>query len=177
MLSVSLPILADELDIDLDHHEAHSDASASGQVLLAALHALAFTTIAEAFTATGRRWGEVRSDLTWMASGVGELRAKAMSASTDEFDPDHPLYGRVVVFTGALDSMTRREAFQLVLNLGGQPGDGVTAQTNFLVVGQQDIQRLAAGQTLSNKQRKAADLRLKGRDIQLVGEDDFLRLL
>lgn len=100
-----------------------------------------------------------------------------MSAHTDEFDVDHPLYEQVVVFTGALDSMTRREAFQLVLDIGGQPADNVTKHTNLLVVGEQDISHLAAGQALSNKQRKAADLRQKGLDIQLVGEVDFLRML
>ena len=180
MLSVSLPIVAAELGIELNHHEAGSDARASGQVLLAGLDALGVDTIDEAFTATGgRRWGEVRSDLSWVGSTRDghPLRAKQMSATRDDFDEDHPLYGQVVVFTGALHSMTRREAFQLVLNVGGQPGDGVTKHTNVLVVGEQDIHKLAAGQTMSSKQRKAADLRVKGLNIQLVGESDFLRML
>ncbi len=178
MLSVSLPIVAAELGIDLDHHEPGSDARASGQVLLAALGALGVDTIDEAFSATGRRWGEVHSDRSWVGTGYGhKLRAKEMSATTDDFDPEHPLCGQVIVFTGALNSMTRREAFQLVLNVGAQPGDGVTKHTNILVVGEQDIHKLAAGQTMSGKQRKAADLRVKGLDIQLVGEGDFLRML
>lgn len=178
MLSVSLPILAGELDIELDHHDAHSDASASGQVLVAALAALGVATIEEAFARTGRVWSEVRSDLSWTGGGLsGGLSATDMSARTDDFNTDHPLYEQVVVFTGTLRSMTRREAFQRVLDVGGQPGDRVTQHTSILVVGEQDIARMASGQALSSKQSKAADLRLKGIDIQLIGEAEFLRML
>lgn len=178
MLSVSLQILADELDIDLDHHDAGSDANACGQILVAAVRELEVDSIEDAFAKTGRRWGEVSSDLTWSGGGpTGGLHAKDMAAHTDDFDRDHPLYGKVVVFTGTLHSMTRREAFQRVLDIGGQPGDGVTKHTNLLVVGEQDMSRLAEGQAFSGKQRKAFDFRQKGLDIQLMGEVDFLRLL
>ena len=40
MLSVSLPIVADKIGIELGHHDPQSDASASGHVLMAALRAL-----------------------------------------------------------------------------------------------------------------------------------------
>lgn len=178
LLSVSLPIVADELDLDLDHHDPCSDARASAQVLVAAVSALDASSIEEAFGKTRRRWGEVNSDLTWSSGGsANSLQAKDLSAHTDDFDADHPLYAQVVVFTGTLHSMTRREAFQQVLDIGGQPGDNVTKHTNLLVVGEQDINQLADGQAFSGKQRKAFDLRQKGLDIQLMGEVDFLRLL
>ena len=63
MLSVSLPIVADELGIELDHHNPCADATASGQILLAALEQIGVATIAEALKKTGRQWGEVRPDL------------------------------------------------------------------------------------------------------------------
>lgn len=44
-------------------------------------------------------------------------------------------------------------------------------------LGRQDHDRLAAGETMSAKQRKALALRAKGQDIELLGEDDFLRSL
>jgi DNA polymerase-3 subunit epsilon len=100
-----------------------------------------------------------------------------MSANTSKFDENHPLFGRVVAFTGALDSMTRREAFQVVLNAGGQPADGVTKATNILVCGQQDLGKLTVGATMSHKLQQATNLRMKGLDIELIGEVDFLRLL
>jgi DNA polymerase-3 subunit epsilon len=179
MLSVSLPVVADELKIALDHHNPCSDATASGQILLAAVERIGVASIADALKKTGRQWGEVRPDLGWMPFGTGHtgVRAADMSANTNSFDKNHPLFGRVVAFTGALDSMTRREAFQVVLNAGGQPADGVTKATNILVCGEQDLGKLAAGATMSHKLQQATDLRIKGLDIELIGEVDFLRLL
>lgn len=63
MLSVSLPVVADELGIELDHHNPCSDATVSGQILLAAVEQIGVATIAEALKKTGREWGEVRPDL------------------------------------------------------------------------------------------------------------------
>ena len=100
-----------------------------------------------------------------------------MAPRTTEFDPFHPFFEKIVVFTGALESMSRRAAFQRVYDVGGTPGDTVTKETNVLVIGEQDIRRLADGERLSAKQRRAHDLRAKGQDVQLIGEDDFLRAL
>jgi DNA polymerase III subunit epsilon len=105
---------------------------------------------------------------------AGHVRAADLAPRTTEFDPSHPLFERIVVFTGALESMPRRAAFQRVYDVGGTPGDSVTRETNVLVIGEQDMKRLADGETMSPKQRKAHDLRAMGQDIQLIGEDDSL---
>ena len=123
-------------------------------------------------------WGQIDRDLAWSNGSLGmPLRAKDFTAKSTESDPQHPLYGQTIVFTGMLHSMSRRDAFQAVASVGAAPGNGVTRVTNVLVVGEQDIDRLAAGETMSAKQRRAADLRLEGQDIQLIGEMDFLRML
>jgi DNA polymerase III subunit epsilon len=177
MLSVSLPIVAAALGIELDHHDPCSDATASGRILMAAVHEMGAVTIGEALQRTSHQWGEVRGDLSWLAAGSLPLKAANVSATTDVFDEDHPLFGRVVVFTGALDCMTRREAFQVVANLGGEPGDGVTKHTNLLVCGDQDVRKLAAGHAMSHKLEKAHALRVQGLDIELIGETEFRRML
>ncbi len=177
LLSVSLPILADELDIELDHHEPGSDARASGAILLRAVHALGASDVDDALHRVHRVWGQIRKDLTVTRSSRTALHAKDFAPNTAGGDTDGPLYGQTVVFTGTLHSMTRREAFQLVSGVGARPGDGVTKATNILVVGEQDIARLAAGETMSAKQRKAAKMRLDGQDIQLMSEMEFLRML
>jgi DNA polymerase-3 subunit epsilon len=177
MLSVSLPVVAAALQIPLDHHNPASDASACGEILLAAVRAIGADTIDGALRVAGRQWGEVRGDLSWLAASTLPLKAANVSASTEVFDEAHPLFGRVVVFTGTLDCMTRREAFQVVANLGGKPGDGVTKHTNILVCGDQDISKLAAGHEMSHKLEKAYQLRAKGVDIELIGETDLRRLL
>ena len=58
------------------------------------------------------------------------------------------LFGnQVVVFTGRLASLGRKEAFELVQRLGGEAADEVTSRTTMLVVASDDFQRLGARQT------------------------------
>jgi DNA polymerase-3 subunit epsilon len=52
----------------------------------------------------------------------------------------------------------------------------VNKKTTLLVVGDQDISRLA-GHDKSSKHRKAGDLIGEGQNIRILGESDFLRLL
>jgi DNA polymerase-3 subunit epsilon len=72
--------------------------------------------------------------------------------------------------------MSRQQAFELVAKLGAQPEANVTKKTDFLVLGQQDPSRLTPGAELSAKAQKAEELRAKGQKIELLGEDDFLRM-
>lgn len=80
------------------------------------------------------------------------------------------------VFTGTLTSMTRREAMQHFVNIGGICTNGITLQTNFLVVGVQDYSRLKDGKK-SSKIKRAEELALNGSEIEIITEDDFLQLL
>lgn len=103
-------------------------------------------------------------------------RAADISATNDQFDASHPFYGKVCVFTGALERMVRREAMQLVVNLGGICADGVTAKTNFLILGNNDYcASIKDGK--SSKQKKAETYMLKGYDIQILSENAFYDML
>ena len=92
-------------------------------------------------------------------------------------DPDGYLYDRVVVFTGALMSMTRQLAWDEVVRAGGVPEKNTTKRTNVLVLGDFNPANLRPGATYSGKAQKAFDLQDKGQDIELMTEDDFLRVL
>jgi len=92
-------------------------------------------------------------------------------------DPSHPLYGSEIAFTGTLQTMSRQQAFELVSQFGARPEIKVTKKTDFLVLGEQDPLRLRPGAKLSAKAQKAQDLRAKGQKIELLGEDDFLRMI
>jgi DNA ligase (NAD+) len=70
------------------------------------------------------------------------------------------LEGRVVCFTGGLDSMTREEAQRLVREHGGKVTDGVTKATNLVV----------AGPGAGSKLAKARE-----RGIEIIDEAEFLR--
>lgn len=81
-----------------------------------------------------------------------------------------------MVFTGTLERMVRRDAMQRVLDLGGQCPATLTRGTNFLVVGDRDFRKSTDGVS-SSKMKAAQKLRAAGGDIELISEDDFLRML
>ena len=94
----------------------------------------------------------------------------------DSIDPSHPLYGRTCVFTGKLERMLRKDAMQLVVNLGGEIGDSVTKKTNYLILGNNDYcSTIKDGK--SSKQKKAEKLIAEGYDIAVMPESVFYDLV
>lgn len=97
-------------------------------------------------------------------------------AETTDFDESNPLYGKTVVFTGALSKMSRKEAFQLVANLGGTPSESLNKKTNYLVVGDEEFaSSVKNGKTA--KMIKAESYRLKGLDIITISEGVFFDMV
>lgn len=104
------------------------------------------------------------------------LKAAEITAAPGNEDPDNPLFGMCVVFTGTLEKMTRREAMQIVADIGGIPADSVTQKTNFLVLGNNDYcKSIKDGK--SSKQKKAEKLILAGADLQIMPEAVFYDLI
>jgi DNA polymerase-3 subunit epsilon len=95
----------------------------------------------------------------------------------EDADPANPLYGREVVFTGELSSMTRETAWQVVASVGAQPQPNVNKRTNILVMGYQNAAVLRPGECLSGKARRAEELRAAGQSIEIMCEADFLQNL
>ena len=78
------------------------------------------------------------------------------------------------MFTGALE-ICRCEAAIMAAQIGCQVDSRVTQKTTILVVGDQDIKRLA-GHEKSSKHRKAEYLISKGQSIRILRESDFKEL-
>ena len=94
---------------------------------------------------------------------VQVVRTKAEAAGQG------PLLGQVVVFTGKLERMGRRDAQQRVVQLGGLAGDSVTSETTLLVVAADEL----AAPAPSSKLKKARKLQEQGASIEIVAEQDF----
>lgn len=90
-------------------------------------------------------------------------------------NPDGPLFGEVVVFTGALE-IPRRQAADLAGAVGCQVDPGVTKHTTILIVGDQDVAKLA-GHDKSSKHRKVEQLIALGQRIRILRESDFADLV
>ena len=103
---------------------------------------------------------------------------KVSDITTDktEFDRTNPIFGQNVVFTGVLERMTRRQAAQIVADLGGHGCDNVTKKTNFLVLGNNDYCS-AVKDGKSTKQKKAEKYQLEGLPIQIISENVFYDMI
>ncbi len=100
------------------------------------------------------------------------FKANDIVADESKKDETSLLYEKVCVFTGVLEKMTRKEAMQIVADIGGFVADSVTKKTNFLILGNNDYcKAIKDGKSL--KQKKAEKLKLSGQDIEVISEDVF----
>lgn len=79
------------------------------------------------------------------------------------------------MFTGSL-AIPRRNAADMAATVGFSVNSTVTKKTNYLVVGDQDISKLA-GKEKSSKHVKAEQLISKGQNIRILMESDFQKLV
>lgn len=93
-----------------------------------------------------------------------------------EIDEDNFFYQKHVVFTGKLERMVRKDAMQLVVNLGGVLDNSVNKYTNYLILGNNDYNAILKGEK-SSKHKKAEKLQLEGQDISIIDEYTFYDLL
>lgn len=103
-------------------------------------------------------------------------KASDIVATNDNYDEDNFFYNKEVVFTGVLERMTRKEAMQIIADLGGNNRDTVTNETNYLVLGNNDYNPILRGKK-SNKLIKAEKLKLAGKDIEILSENVFYDIL
>lgn len=85
-------------------------------------------------------------------------------------------FGKVCVFTGVLDKMQRKDAMQIVTNLGGICKDTLTQNTNYLILGDNSYcSTIKDGK--SSKHKKAEDYILRGCDLKIIPESVFYDII
>ncbi len=104
------------------------------------------------------------------------IKAGDIVGDADKANPESPIYGRYCVFTGKLERFTRKEAMQIVADLGGINEDSITKNTNYLILGNNDYcTTIHDGK--SSKHKKAEKLKLNGQDIEIIPEAVFYGML
>ena len=93
---------------------------------------------------------------------VDALVAELDIEEAEKPSADSPVAGKTVVFTGALERMTRDEAKAMAERLGAKVAGSVSAKTNLLV----------AGPGAGSKLKKAQEL-----GIETISEDDWFALI
>lgn len=144
------------LGYQFTHHDALEDAKAAAHIVLAAME-------------------KTGIDIHGWLSRVEKPIDPSSYDISREGNPEGFFHGEVLVFTGALD-IPRREAADMAAKIGCTVADGVTKNTTILVVGDQDVKKLA-GHEKSSKHRKAELLIQKGQELRIIRESDFKELV
>jgi len=147
-----------KLGLEFKHHDAEEDARAAAQVVLLAEEQ------------SGKPYREI------LASRSNRTYKQNFQPSVSiEGNPSAPLYGHVACFTGQI-SLSRSDAATMAAEAGITIKTAVSKKTTLLIVGDQDMTRLA-GQSKSSKHRRAEELISQGHKIRIIGETEFLALL
>jgi DNA polymerase-3 subunit epsilon len=152
--------LCERIGYKFKHHDALEDAKAAGHILLAALKESQLSI---------EDW--TRKVVQPINPG-GSFHERVSNLTGN---PEGELAGEVIVFTGSLD-IPRHEAAELAASVGCSVIENVTSKTTLLIVGDQDIARLA-GKEKSSKHLKAEQLMSKGQQIRILQESDFRELV
>ncbi|WP_300433957.1 exonuclease domain-containing protein [Christiangramia sp.] len=145
--------------ISFNHHDALEDAIATGKMVL---------KILEEYNLT------VEECISKVNNSINVYRNGSSNISLTG-NPDGPLFGENIVFTGSL-FLTRAEAGKMAAELGCNVTNSVSKKTTILIVGTQDNFKLN-GYKKSSKHRKAEELLLQGIDLKIMSEDDFRNLV
>lgn len=151
--------VCEKLGYSFNHHNALEDAKASAHILVSAIKEKE-NTIDD-----------------WLVRVNNPILSNAKSydkSISKEGNPDGNLFGEILVFTGSLQ-IPRAEASIVASEIGCKVENTVTKKTSLLVVGDQDISRLA-GKKKSSKHIKAEQLQDKGQNIRILKESDFIAL-
>lgn len=179
LVNYKLNTISKYLNIEFKHHDALEDAIACSKIMTNIIKTNNIDNIQELHDKLQVKIGKIFDGgyaPTQVKSSSHKINVNEISPETSEFDESNAFYDKMVVFTGTLSSMPRKDAMQMVVNVGGKCNNGVTKATNYLVMGIQDYSKFTDGEK-SSKLKKAEELISKGADLEIIGEDEFLQLL
>ena len=160
--------VAREFGISFRHHDALEDARAAAEIVLHACR--------ERDIGVDDWIREVKRPIFTADRKKRTARKRALRQSERRAaNPDGPLYGESIVFTGRI-SIPRPDAADMAARAGCSVKTGVSGKTTLLVVGIQNMDRLA-GYEKSTKHRKAEALIAQGKNIRILSEHDFRALV
>jgi DNA polymerase-3 subunit epsilon len=175
--SYCLPDVVAAAGCDLaHHHQAEDDALAAAGVALVAARLRGCSSVPDLLETLGLWPGTLLGGIYTRSDAPYSHRLPRVPSEGVTFDPYHPFYGRRVVFTGGLMSMTRHVAQQAIVDVGGKPMTAVGKKAEYVVVGG-EFHGLLVGHQLSHKLEVATALRENGSTLEMLNEVEFLALL
>ena len=164
-------------EINFNHHRAGDDSRATAELALKAFEIAGINSVDDFAEKLKTTIGKLYKGGYTASETKRDNSKKDISKIVGDpknHNPSCIFYGKTIVFTGTLTSMQRIEAHQKMVDIGGIISNGVTKDTDYLIVGQQDY-RIVGDEGMSNKQLKAISLIEKGSNLEILSEDTFLR--
>ncbi|MBE6050986.1 MAG: DNA polymerase III subunit epsilon [Clostridium sp.] len=175
-----LNTLAKFVGHEFKHHHALEDSTACAKIMLYICKKLKIDDLLTLNLKGGIKLGEVYpggyEPCSSLIKGRGKVTKREALSFVKELNEDTDYFrDKVVVFTGPLNSMKRYEASSLVYKLGGTVGSSVTKKTEVLVTGIKNRNKIDDC-FKSTKLRKAESLIKGGQPIEIITEEEFLKL-
>lgn len=180
----SLRACADYFGIKLlEHHNALADAECCAKIIIEATKAHeSFYDYIQQENVRIKSFSSMASNKKMPSRGKSRKiptyvwkEKKEMIADPSKLDPSHPLFGMNCVFTGDMENVSRNEALQLVIDVGGIIKSSVSKKIDYIIVGKQDPAVVGAD-GISSKERKAYQLIEQGTPIKVLHEAEFLEM-
>jgi DNA polymerase-3 subunit epsilon len=178
--SYSIKSLCQHYGIELtNHHHALDDAKACARLMLKLVEENELTDFDTIYSKTLIKAGEISSD-KYQSSLVNKIRnRKSFNLSDIEVATDvgehSEFYEKNIVFTGRLSVFTRTEAAQLIASKGGRPQNGLNKETDYIILGGFDDVMIKGNK--SSKLEKAEKMIQEGKELEIISEEDFLKML
>lgn len=100
--------------------------------------------------------------------GRERLKGEVLKPCLEKADINSPFYGKKIVFTGVLSSISREEAGRITQQMGADIDSGVTRKTDYVILG------AGAGPA---KLKKIEEYNRLGSMIKILKEKEFLELI
>lgn len=165
-----------------NHHNALSDARATAELVIKCIkiqqRKSIYTYCINYLSSINIKSFVELKNLNYFKNGkkFNKVNINEIEPSTNDFDEKHCFFGKQIVFTGNLENIERKMAMQKVVDFGGILKNGVSRNTDYLIVGIQD-KSIVGDEGISSKERKAIELMEKGYNIEILKEEEFLNKL
>jgi DNA polymerase-3 subunit epsilon len=187
LINFKLNTISQHLKIELDHHNAASDAQACARIAIKHMELTSSNSLSDVAKNFGFNLGVLDSNGVKRMSDFKKYHSKNPTdygkylqsskdlLPTSEVNSNSEMFGMKIVFTGELKSMNRTEAIQRAVNNGAVVASTVSKKTNYLIVGTSDFLDFENG-IKTNKLKNAEKVKESGGIIEIIDEEDFLRM-
>lgn len=161
-----------------DHHNGLEDSKACASIVIQAVQKSRFKTIYSYLkgfpSITIETFNTFKSQKTFRKNNFNKkTHISEIEVDESKVNINHPLYDKTCVITGKFENYDRDTMIKKILEVGGNVKTGVSRNTDFLFVGEQDLD-IVGLDGMSNKEEKAYELINQGYSIEILSEQDFM---